>query len=65
MIIGLSGVQFRELYYYMRNFCNLIGLDQWVFQLDRDMVSGYHAFDSRQLTIIWVSIVKLNTGFKL
>ena len=65
MIIGLSGVQFRELYYYMRNFCNFIGLEQWVFQLDRDMVSGYHAFDSRQLTIIWVSIVKLNTGFKL
>ena len=21
------------LYYYMRNFCNLIGLDQWYFSL--------------------------------
>ena len=20
-----------ELYYYMRNFCNLIGLEQWYF----------------------------------
>ena len=24
---------FRILYYYMRNFCNLIGLEQWYFSL--------------------------------
>ena len=24
---------FRGLYYYMRNFCNLIGLEQWYFSL--------------------------------
>ena len=23
----------QELYYYMRNFCNLIGLEQWYFSL--------------------------------
>ena len=29
---GASGV-FLTLYYYMRNFCNLIGLEQWYFSL--------------------------------
>ena len=29
MVTGLSGVQFGLLYYYMRNFCNLIGLEQY------------------------------------
>ena len=24
---------FHLLYYYMRNFCNLIGLEQWYFTL--------------------------------
>jgi len=24
---------FKSLYYYMRNFCNLIGLEQWYFSL--------------------------------
>ena len=24
---------FSALYYYMRNFCNLIGLEQWYFSL--------------------------------
>ena len=24
---------FQILYYYMRNFCNLIGLEQWYFSL--------------------------------
>ena len=24
---------FQPLYYYMRNFCNLIGLEQWYFSL--------------------------------
>ena len=24
---------FSPLYYYMRNFCNLIGLEQWYFSL--------------------------------
>ena len=24
---------FQLLYYYTRNFCNLIGLDQWYFSL--------------------------------
>ena len=24
---------FRVLYYYMRNFCNLINLEQWYFSL--------------------------------
>ena len=23
------GATFQRLYYYMRNFCNLIGLEQW------------------------------------
>jgi len=26
-------VRFPGLYYYMRNFCNLIGLEQWYFSL--------------------------------
>ena len=25
MVTGLSGVQFGLIYYFMRNFCNLIG----------------------------------------
>ena len=25
--------EFQPLYYYMRNFCNLIGLEQWYFSL--------------------------------
>ena len=25
--------EFAVLYYYMRNFCNLIGLEQWYFSL--------------------------------
>ena len=25
------GVMLEPLYYYMRNFCNLIGLEQWYF----------------------------------
>ena len=24
---------YKPLYYYMRNFCNLIGLEQWYFSL--------------------------------
>ena len=24
---------FHDLYYYMRNFCNLIGLERWYFSL--------------------------------
>ena len=24
---------FKQLCYYMRNFCNLIGLEQWYFSL--------------------------------
>ena len=28
-----SNSGFRVLYYYMRNFCNLIGLEQWYFNL--------------------------------
>ena len=27
------GAKFQRLYYYMRNFCNLIGLEQWHFSL--------------------------------
>ena len=27
------GAKFQHLYYYMRNFCNLIGLEQWYFSL--------------------------------
>ena len=27
------GAKFQRLYYYMRNFCNLIGLEQWYFSL--------------------------------
>ena len=26
-------VELYLLYYYMRNFCNLIGLEQWYFSL--------------------------------
>ena len=28
-----ANLRFRPLYYYMRNFCNLIGLEQWYFTL--------------------------------
>ena len=27
------GAKFLRLYYYMRNFCNLIGLERWYFSL--------------------------------
>ena len=27
------GVAIYDLYYYMRNYCNLIGLEQWYFSL--------------------------------
>ena len=27
------GAKFQRLYYYMRNFCNLIGLKHWYFTL--------------------------------
>ena len=27
------GAKFQRLYYYMRNFCNLIGFEQWYFNL--------------------------------
>ena len=27
------GVKFQCLYFYMRNFCHLIGLEQWYFSL--------------------------------
>ena len=27
------GMKFQHLYYYRRNFCNLIGLEQWYFSL--------------------------------
>ena len=27
------GAKFQRLYYYMRNLCNLIGLEQWYFSL--------------------------------
>ena len=26
-----KGMDFKALYYYMRNYCNLIGLEQWYF----------------------------------
>ena len=26
-------ILFEKLYYYMRNYCNLIGLEQWYFSL--------------------------------
>ena len=28
-----SNQEFHSLYYYIRNFCNLIGLEQWYFSL--------------------------------
>ena len=31
------GTKFQRLYYYMRNFCNLIGLKQWYFSLSNDL----------------------------
>ena len=34
--VGLLDVvllEYPDLYYYMRNFCNLIGLEQWYFSL--------------------------------
>ena len=27
------GAKFKRLYYYMKNFCNLIGLEKWYFSL--------------------------------
>ena len=33
MFIPFSLIQFLFLYYYMTNFCNLIGLEQWYFSL--------------------------------
>ena len=33
-LLGQGKVRvFHFLYYYMRNFCNLIGLEQWYFSL--------------------------------
>ena len=32
-IFSLMEDQLPLLYYYMRNFCNLIGLEQWYFNL--------------------------------
>ena len=32
-ILGLIWVKLHLLYYYRRNFCNLIGLEQWYFSL--------------------------------
>ena len=28
-----SNADFHSLYYYMKDFCNLIGLEQWYFSL--------------------------------
>ena len=33
MVTELRVVQFGPLYDYMRNFCNLIGLEQWYFSV--------------------------------
>ena len=32
-VFATGTVVFIKLYYYMRNFCNLIGLEQWYFSL--------------------------------
>ena len=32
-LIGYQLPWFQPLYYYIRNFCNLIGLEQWYFNL--------------------------------
>ena len=31
--LKISLSEFLQLYHYMRNFCNLIGLEQWYFSL--------------------------------
>ena len=31
LLTYLVNIKFSVLYYYMRNFCNLIGLEQWYF----------------------------------
>ena len=30
---SIYSIEFYLLYYYMRNFCNLIGLEQWYFSV--------------------------------
>ena len=30
---GMADTGLLSLYYYIRNFCNLIGLEQWYFSL--------------------------------
>ena len=29
----MYSLKFKTVYYYMRNFCNLIGLEHWYFTL--------------------------------
>ena len=35
-----KGSYFKGLYYYMRNFCNLIGLEQWYFSFILKYLNG-------------------------